>query len=153
MIFSVERTATVCSSMDTFENFYIWQVFPSVNTEHTLINIGSIIAVSDRVEHYIFVVAVRGQVGTQARGVREDTRVLASNGTGNTLHRVVPGLSVPGPLEEMIIVTVVEGRCLGGVQAKLELHHVWPSGLEPDTVVQLISTTGGYGGLVYILHQ
>jgi hypothetical protein len=30
MIFSVDRTATVCSSMDTFENFYIWQVFPSV---------------------------------------------------------------------------------------------------------------------------
>ena len=107
-------------------------------------------AVSDRVEHDVLVVTVRGQLGAQARGVREDTRVLASNGTGDTLHRVVSGLSVPGPLEEMIIVTVVEGWCLGGVQAKLELHHVWPSRLEPDTVVQLVSTTGGYGGLVYI---
>ena len=97
-------------------------------------------AVSDRVEHDVLVVTVRGQLGAQARGVREDTRVLASNGTGDTLHRVVSGLGVPGTLQEVVIVTVLEGRCLGRVKAKLELHHIGSAGFEPDTVVQLVTT-------------
>ena len=47
-------------------------------------------------------------------------------------------LRSPGPLEEMVVVTVLEAGALGGPQTQLELHDVGPALLEPDAVVQLL---------------
>ena len=93
------------------------------------------------VEHLVLVVTVRGKVGTQPRSIRKNPSILASYGTRYTLPGVYSCLSKPGSLKEVIIVTVVEGRCLGRMEPKLELHDVWSPCLKPDTVIQLSSTT------------
>ena len=47
-------------------------------------------------------------------------------------------LRAPGPLEKMVVVTVLEAGALGWPQTQLELHDVGPALLEPDAVVQLL---------------
>ena len=76
-------------------------------------------------------------------------------GTGHFFNWVLPGLKskagkkhvklcghlgMPGALEEMVVVTMLECWSLRGMETKLELHHIRSPGLEPHTVVQFLAT-------------
>lgn len=48
---------------------------------YTVVNLGSIVAVEDSVEHLLRVAAVRVEFGTQSLRIGNDARVFARNGT------------------------------------------------------------------------
>lgn len=103
---------------------------------------GPVVTRGHRVEHDVRVVAVRGDLGTQAIGSGNDAHVVTGDGTGSRAGNGLASLCDPVVGRELSIlaqVLVVGGR---RVLTKLELQDVGRSTLEPDTPERGLAALG-----------